>query len=98
MEWICMKNQDNIQWQEQGSRYQIENWNLQTRKEAHSRLHNKVWSISHEGGYKWVACHILIEEKCMNRYYQDNIRISTNGSIWDLERIESGNYISRIRI
>jgi len=42
IETICQKNQDIIQQQEQGSKYQMKDQNLQTRKETHCRFHDRI--------------------------------------------------------
>jgi len=93
-----MRNQDHIQWQEQDSRCQIKDWDIQAKKETHSRLHDRVWSIGHEGWYRPFAYHLLIKEECVNKHYYDNIRIPTNGSIQNIKRIESGDHINQTRI
>ena len=78
MGWICQENQDYIQQQDKGSRYQVEDWIFQIEKIEHSRLHDRVQSLSYEDRYRWPAHNIFVEEEYMTRYHQDHIRISTH--------------------
>ena len=41
---------------------------------------------------------IFTQEECITRYYQDNIRISTNCCTRVTQRMESGNNISQTRL
>jgi len=76
----------------------MENWDFQVKKEEYNRLHDRVWSSSNESRYRQITYDLLIEEECMIRYNQDDTRISTNCSTRNIEIIEDGNNISRIRI
>jgi len=45
-----MRNQDHVQ--DKGSKCQIEDQNIQTRKEKHSGLYDQVQHVSYEGRYR----------------------------------------------
>ena len=71
---------------------------LQVRKIKHSRLYNRVRSISYEGKYQQVTHNLLIKEKCPTGHNQDNIRVSTHCSTRDVKGMEGSNQFSRTRI
>jgi len=81
--WICQGNQDNIQWQDKGSGYQIKDKIFQTRKMKYGRLHDRVWGLSYEGRYRQTTCNIFAEKKCITRYHEDHIEISAYCSTRD---------------
>ena len=76
----------------------MEDWNVQTRKEAYSRLYNRVWSIGYKDWNRQVTCYLLVEEEYASGYNQDNTGIPTNNSSRKTQRIEDSNYINRTRI
>ena len=93
-----MRDQDHIQQQEQGSKYWMEDWDIQVRKETYSGLHDKVQNIGHKGWYRWFTHHLLVEKECVNGYYQNDIRIPTDSNARNTQRVEDGHNISRTRI
>ena len=93
-----MRDQNNIQWQNQGSRCQIKDKDLQARKEEYSRLYDWIWDISYKGQYRQTTCHLLTEEEYASRHNQDDIGIFTDSGFRDTQRVESSDHISRIRI
>ena len=58
----------------------MKNSNIQTGQETHCGFHDRIQSVSHEGGHRQFTCYILIEKECMGRHYQNHIGIPTNGS------------------
>ena len=40
----------------------MEDQNIQTRKEEHSRIHNRIWSFSYESRHRWPTCIFLLKK------------------------------------
>jgi len=72
----------------------MEDQNIQTGQEAHYQLYDQVWSIRHEDWNRWPIYHILIKEECLDRHYQDDTGILTDGSTRNTQRVKDSNYLS----
>ena len=60
---ICQGNQNHIQQQDEGSRYQVEDQIFQTRKTEYSGFHDRVQGLSYEDRYRQITCNIFTKEE-----------------------------------
>jgi len=72
----------------------MEDWNFQTKKEAHKRLHDKIQSIGYKGWNQWYAYNFFIEEEYQKWYNQDNIGILIHSGTRNTQKVEDGNNLS----